>query len=89
MAKLRFLCPPHAQWYVPIDTDWGTIQSHFIRITAKDAWKDFCRKTGKSKEELIEDGYKVVQIEIRLTRKWELKPYKEVKAALKKIFTGN
>jgi hypothetical protein len=56
------------QWqsvrYAPILMCYGTLQAHAIEWTAKRAWETFQKATGRTREELKRDGYRVKRITI-------------------------
>lgn len=62
----EFIIPWHSRYYAPVSTDYGTIQTHWMRISAKAAWEDFLRGTHRTKEQAIADGYTVRRLKIEL-----------------------
>jgi len=42
----------------------GTLQSQCIKLSAIRAWEEFSRLTGKTKEKLKKEGYRVKQIKV-------------------------
>ena len=54
----------HEVRYAPIQMCYGTIQSRSIEWTAKRAWETFEKDTGRTREELKRDGYRVKRITI-------------------------
>ena len=43
---------------------YGTLQSDYIELTAKRAWERFASATGRTKDELMAQGYRVKAIRI-------------------------
>jgi hypothetical protein len=54
----------HSTLYAPIQMCYGTIQAHAIEWTAKRAWETFQKATGRTREELKRDGYRVKRISV-------------------------
>lgn len=54
----------HATRYVPIQMCYGTPQTHCMAHSAKAAWKDFEKRTGRTRDELKREGYRVKRITI-------------------------
>jgi hypothetical protein len=50
--------------YAPIQMVYGTLQSDYIELTAKRAWERFASATGRTKDELMAQGYRVKAIRI-------------------------
>ena len=66
MARKSFIVPWTKTWYAPIQMKWGTLQSFHVSFSAKRAWESFCRGTGKTKNQLIQDGYRVKRLTITM-----------------------
>ena len=67
--KYKFVVPWRETWYAPIQMQYGTVQSHYIRRCAKYCWEDFCRATGQTKTELLKRGYRVKRLKLILDNK--------------------
>lgn len=57
--------------YAPIQMVHGTIQMHCMAHRAVRAWREFKRVTGKTKAQLMADGYRVKAI--LLVPGWKIK----------------
>ena len=53
-------------WYAPIQMEWGILQSHFLCCSAKRAWEELGRATGRTKSELIQEGYSVKRLRVKI-----------------------
>jgi len=54
----------HSVRYAPIQMCYGVLQERFIRWSAKSAWEAFQKATGRTREELKREGYRVKRITI-------------------------
>lgn len=50
--------------FVPIQMVYGTVQSHCLCYSAKQAWTEFTTCTRQTKEQLMADGYRVKRVKL-------------------------
>ena len=52
-------------YYVPIQMCYGTVQTRYIECNAEQAWRRFEKATGRTRQQLKADGYRVKRIAVQ------------------------